>query len=63
MLVNLLFERDSELELELEYHVYFAHCSILCYTFQGMLTKLSEGMCIGMAVCLRLARIHIPCNT
>ena len=42
-----------ESELELEYHV-FAHCSILCYAFQGMLTKLSAGMCTGMVVCLKI---------
>ena len=48
MPVNLLFERNSEFELE--YHV-FAHCSILCYAFQGLLIKLSEGMCTGIVVC------------
>ena len=51
-----------ESELELEYHV-FAHCSILCYAFQGMLLKLSEGMCTGMVVCLRLALAHVTYDT
>ena len=51
-----------ESELELEYHV-FAHCSILCYAFQGMLIKLSEGMCTGMVVCLRLALAHVTYDT
>ena len=32
-----------------------ARCSIHCNAFQGMLIKLSEGMCIGMVVYLRLA--------
>ena len=41
----------------------FARCSIHCNAFEGMLIKLSEGMCIGMVVYLRLALAHVTYDT